>query len=107
MARIDERAFRSYIDGQDRMTAQEYMRDRNILREAINDLEDKYEGVGAIGLEEVNDNINNLNEDLAATNDVILQINEVVTEKPNKDQVQMHKLTSGSAFSASGSTTTT
>lgn len=94
MARIDERAFRSYIDGQDRMTAQEYMRDRNILREAINDLEDKYEGVGAIGLEEVNDNINNLNEDLAATNDVILQINEVVTEKPNKDQVQMHKLTS-------------
>ena len=40
-AKIDERAFRSYTDGQDRMTAQEYMRDREILRQAINDFEDR------------------------------------------------------------------
>ena len=40
-AKIDERAFRSYVDGQDRMTAQEYMRDREILRKAVNDLEDR------------------------------------------------------------------
>ena len=79
-ARIDERAFRSYTDGQDRMTAQEYMRDRNVLREAINDLEDKYEAIGPVAFNEVNENI--------------VQINEAIAEKPNKDQVQMYKLTS-------------
>ncbi|MGM9949780.1 MAG: glycosyl hydrolase family 28-related protein [Ruminococcus sp.] len=42
MAYIDDRAFKIYIDGQDRMTAEEYMRDREVLRQAINDLEDKY-----------------------------------------------------------------
>ena len=40
-AKIDERAFRSYTDGQDRMTAAEYMRDREVVRQAVNDLEDK------------------------------------------------------------------
>ena len=39
MAKIEEGAFRQYRDGQDRMTAEEYMRDREVLRQAINDLE--------------------------------------------------------------------
>ena len=39
MAKIEEGAFRQYRDGQDRMTAEEYMRDREVLRQAVNDLE--------------------------------------------------------------------
>ena len=40
-AKIDEGAFRQYRDGQDRMTAEEYMREREVLRLAINDLEER------------------------------------------------------------------
>lgn len=43
MAKIDSSVFKEYIDGRDRMTAQEYMRDREVFRQSINDLEDKYE----------------------------------------------------------------
>ena len=43
MAKIGDNAFRNYKDGQDRMTAQEYMRDREVLKGAINDLEDRYD----------------------------------------------------------------
>lgn len=48
MAKIDERAFRSYTDGQDRMTAAEYMRDREIVRQAVNDLEDRFANIEII-----------------------------------------------------------
>ena len=41
MAAINEGTFRQYRDGQDRMTAEEYMREREVLRLAINDLEDR------------------------------------------------------------------
>ena len=43
MARIENTVFKDYVDGRDRMTAQEYMRDREVFRQSINDLEDKYE----------------------------------------------------------------
>lgn len=48
MARIDERTFKQYTDGRDRMTAVDYQRDREIFRMGINDLEDKYEVVEGI-----------------------------------------------------------
>ena len=41
MAKINEGTFRQYVDGQDRMTAEEYMREREVLRLAINDLEER------------------------------------------------------------------
>lgn len=56
MARIDERTFKQYTDGRDRMTAVDYQRDREIFRMGINDLEDKYEVVEGIQTQYTNVN---------------------------------------------------
>lgn len=81
MAKIDEGTFREYTDGQDRLTAQEYMRDREVLRQAINDNEDKYEIVNDVQtrFDEVNQTIETVNQTLETVKDTLS-----VTEQPKE-----------------------
>lgn len=68
MARINEGTFRSYTDGQDRMSAKEYMREREIIRLAINDAEDKIElGAGDEKFQAINENISLITEEVDKT----------------------------------------
>ena len=62
MARIDERIFKQYIDGRDRMTAAEYMRDREVLRLAINETEDKLERMGIDRISEISADLSGINQ---------------------------------------------
>lgn len=68
MAKIPEGTFRSYTDGQDRMSAPEYMRDREIIRRAINDAEDKIEqNSGDEKFQAINENIGVISEEIVKT----------------------------------------
>lgn len=61
MARISEKVFRNYTDGQDRMSAKEYMQDRETFRMAINDIEDRFLYVGVDQLKTLANDLNNIN----------------------------------------------
>lgn len=77
LARISERTFRDFNPG-DRMTEKEYERDREIVRLAINDLEDRFQVVDDVGLE-----VNNTKELLNATISTIGDANEKADEALN------------------------
>lgn len=65
MAKIGEGTFRTYTDGLDRMTAPEYMREREIIRIAINDIDDKVQD--AAGDEKIQEVRDELNQELSNT----------------------------------------
>lgn len=83
LARIDEGAFKYYEDGKDRMTAQEYMRDREILRLTVNDLEDKYENI-----EDIRETFVDID---SAINQTLLTLRQGTEEFEQKTQNLMEK----------------
>lgn len=102
MAKIGENAFRQYKDGQDRMTALEYMRDREILRLGVNDLEDKIDRFNDVArdLEETNTRVDtslsetegrmsSLEQDLGTVNTGVQSIQQDLgTVSENVESVQ-------------------
>lgn len=84
MARIDERIFKQYIDGRDRMTAAEYMRDREVFRQAINDMEDRYNMI-----EDVRQQYTNLD---SAVNQAIGSLGTSIQQFQNDIQVNLNTI---------------
>lgn len=84
MAKISETMFRKYVDGQDRITAQEYMREREVLRLALNDAENKYEIVNDIQREFTDIN-SEINQNRQATEGAVT----VVTQKAEEIEVRV------------------
>lgn len=87
MAVIDENAFKQYEDGKDRMTAQEYSRDRETLRLAINDIEERLASVGI-------ENLRTLANDIGAINENIGSLALELEGKLNSTQVLLDELKS-------------
>lgn len=86
MARIDERQFKIYVDGQNRMTADDYMRDREIVRQAVNDLEDKYAALDGLAEQckeldaQVSRSVSQMNTEISRTKSDLLLLNEELPE---------------------------
>ena len=95
MARIEETAFRQYVDGRDRMTAQEYMRDREIIRQSVNDLEDKY-----LVLDDINRQFTDTNSEISQNRQAVetglLQLSQGIDQANQTFQSIQNEITSAS-----------
>lgn len=81
MATIDPRYFKVYQDGRDRLSAADYMAERETFRLAINDLEAKLERAGLDEIEGITANLASLNEAINQSIAESSTLNEQTTEQ--------------------------